>query len=80
MAANKRQAEAIAQVFNEQWPAGTDVYYVNDHGIPQRTRTRSQAWVAAESMVIVSIEGRSGGVDLGRIIVCAGKVVEDHLD
>lgn len=64
-------AEAIAEAWNLNWPTGTPVILIDDSGgRGTQTSTRSKAW-STGSDVLVLVDGKSGGYDLGRIIVRA---------
>ena len=66
------QGQAIADAFNELTPIGTDVILINDMGERETTKTRSIAWILGHGEPVVSVEGRSGGYILSRILT--GKV------
>ena len=61
-----------ASEFNEWYPVGTPVIYVEDDGSELVTSTRSEAWTVSGTP-IVKIKGRPGGHDVSRI-----KVLESH--
>ncbi|WNZ56977.1 hypothetical protein [Microbulbifer sp. TRSA007] len=52
--------------FNNQYPPGTPVIFVDDFGNEISTHTRSIAWDVCGTPV-VKIEGKAGGVDIERI-------------
>lgn len=60
--------DTICKKWNEHWPAGTEVELINDYGESEETRTCSDAWVLYSDCVVVSVEGRTGGYDITRLI------------
>jgi len=70
------QGEGLVRAFNEQWPPGTPVTLVNDDGEHEQTVTRSKAWCLGHGEPVVSVEGRSGGYLLSRII--PHRVISGH--
>ncbi len=73
MRPNADQEAGKAKAWNKNVPVGAPVLLVDDDGELEETQTRSAAWVAG--MALVSVEGRSGGYLLSRIIpkVIAGE-------
>ncbi|MCO1336206.1 hypothetical protein MO867_17895 [Microbulbifer sp. OS29] len=55
--------------FNNQYPPGTPVIYVDDFGKETHTNTRSIAW-DVYGTAVVKIEGKAGGVALERVNPC----------
>ena len=55
--------------FNEKYPVGSPVYFypiaLEDERI--ETKTRTPAWALGSGHVVVSVEGRSGGVSINHI-------------
>lgn len=56
-----------AEQFNATFPIGSCVIYQDAMGDEHKTKTRSEAWELGGGQVVVKIEGRSGGYDIGCI-------------
>jgi hypothetical protein len=56
-----------AEEWNAQYPVGTPVIVVKDHGEMWETKTRSEAWNLGHGQPVVMLEGKSGGYDLSRV-------------
>lgn len=54
---------------NESTPSGTRVYLVNNHGEVEVTRTRSEPWRLGHGVLVVLVEGRTGGWECDRLTV-----------
>ena len=62
------QGQAFVDAFNEVNPVGTSVILINDQGERELTCTRSEAWILGHGEPVVSVDGRTGGYLLSRII------------
>ena len=58
-----------AAAWNERYPVRTVVDYFPVRGREDftRTRTRSEAWDTHDKMVLVMVDGRSGGVSVAHV-------------
>lgn len=54
-------------VWNANYPEGTDVILTDDLGEEHKTKTRSAAWTLGHGEAMVMVEGRTGGYLLYRI-------------
>jgi|GEM_PF-2683792 len=63
----KECAKTVCEVFNENWPVGSDVIVVHDLGAQHVTKTRSVATVKPSGPV-VWVEGEAGYHKLERVI------------
>ena len=62
------EAEWAVGVWNRFVRVGDDVDVTLDDGSKRRTKTRSEAWVAAGGMALVQVEGIGGGFRLSRVM------------
>lgn len=63
-----------AQHFNANYPPGTPVCLINDDGLAELTKTRSEAWLLGSGDPVVMVKGRAGGYLLDRI----HPIIKDH--
>lgn len=59
--------EKAAQIWNSQYPIGTEVRVTDDFKDVSITKTRSVAWVLGGHTAVILIEGRTGGYLLDRV-------------
>lgn len=60
-------AQRRVDEWNREHNPGTRVWYLRDDGERELTRTRSSAWVVADTQPVVLLEDRTGGVSLSRV-------------
>lgn len=53
--------------WNRKYQIGEAVFYVNDDGQVEVSRTRSEAWNLGHGQPVVKINGYAGGIALERI-------------
>jgi hypothetical protein len=54
--------------WNEKHPVGSECVLIKDAGDSTLTNTRSPAWLLPWGGAVVSVEGKSGGWDIGRVL------------
>lgn len=62
------QGEAIVAAWNHNVQPGSPVNLIDDMGDTCETKTRSEAWTLGDGTPVVSVDGRTGGFLLERII------------
>jgi len=62
------EPEWAVGVWNRFVRVGDDVDVTLDDGSKRRTKTRSEAWVAAGGVALVQVEGIAGGYRLSRVM------------
>lgn len=67
---NPPRAVITAEAWNRLIPVGSEVCFFPVAGREtfERTRTCSEAWQPAPFVVLVKVEGRSGGVDVAHCL------------
>ena len=58
-----------AEAFNSKVSVGDEVIYIDDFDVEHKTRTRTLAWDIGSGSTLVSIEGKTGGYDVDRIMI-----------
>ena len=58
-----------AEAFNSKVSVGDEVIYIDDLDVEHKTRTRTLAWDIGSGSTLVSIEGKTGGYDVDRIMI-----------
>lgn len=59
-----KEQQKLVDQWNEQHPIGTDVTFSDALTDPEKSKTRSAAWLMGGHTAVVLIEGRSGCVSL----------------
>lgn len=54
--------------WNEKHPVGSECIIAMDSGQFLDTKTRTPAWLLPFKAAVVSVEGKSGGWDIGRVL------------
>ena len=54
--------------WNEKHPVGSEVMLRLDSGQFMDTKTRTPAWLSPYGAALVSVEGKIGGWDIGRVL------------
>lgn len=60
--------DALVEAFNEQWPVGTSVVWIDGKGQKRSAATRSPAWLLGDGTAVVSLVGMTGGYALALVV------------
>lgn len=64
---NAAAQEKLVELWNQNYPPGTEVDVRRDNGETLRTKTRSAAWLLGGPIAVVEVEGIAGGYLLDRV-------------
>lgn len=69
-----------ADKFNQKYPVGTRFHYFSVKGIPDSVEvvTRTEAWALGHGAVVVSVNGRAGGLSIDHLKPAIAAVGESN--